>query len=184
MADHKELIPFLIKWEGGYVNDPDDAGGETNKGVTIGAWKAAGHDTTEYLENITVNGRTYDRVTKSLFEMTDDQWGYIMKKNYWDRWRGDDIINQSIANILVDWVWASGSYGVRIPQRLLGVEPDGIVGPITIEAVNGYNTPRELFMNIMEARKKYIEAIVDRRPKNAKYMRGWLNRIKSIMYAD
>jgi len=31
----------VMKSEGGYVWDKDDAGGETNLGVTIGAWAAA-----------------------------------------------------------------------------------------------------------------------------------------------
>ena len=35
MADIKKLIPFLLKWEGGFVNDPVDLGGATNKGITI-----------------------------------------------------------------------------------------------------------------------------------------------------
>ena len=35
MADVKILAPFIIKWEGGFVNHPNDPGGATNKGVTI-----------------------------------------------------------------------------------------------------------------------------------------------------
>ena len=35
MADVKKLAPFILKWEGGFVNDPDDLGGATNMGVTI-----------------------------------------------------------------------------------------------------------------------------------------------------
>lgn len=32
MADYRKLKPFILKWEGGYVNDKDDLGGATNKG--------------------------------------------------------------------------------------------------------------------------------------------------------
>ena len=35
MANVNVLLPFILKWEGGFVNDPADAGGATNKGVTI-----------------------------------------------------------------------------------------------------------------------------------------------------
>ena len=35
MADVNKLAPFILKWEGGFVNDPDDLGGATNMGVTI-----------------------------------------------------------------------------------------------------------------------------------------------------
>ena len=40
MADVKKLAPFILKWEGGFVNDPDDLGGATNMGVTIGTYEA------------------------------------------------------------------------------------------------------------------------------------------------
>ncbi len=71
--------------------------------------------------------------------MTSVQWGVIFKKYYWDKWNADDIKDQNVANILVDWVWASGAYGIKIPQRVLGVDVDGIVGPKTIAAVNARN---------------------------------------------
>ena len=44
MADVRKLAPFILKWEGGFVNDPDDLGGATNMGVTIGTWKSCGYD--------------------------------------------------------------------------------------------------------------------------------------------
>jgi len=39
MADVKKLAPFILKWEGGFVNDPDDLGGATNMGVTMATYK-------------------------------------------------------------------------------------------------------------------------------------------------
>lgn len=36
MANINKLKPFILKWEGGFVDDPADLGGATNKGVTIG----------------------------------------------------------------------------------------------------------------------------------------------------
>ena len=36
MANAKRLQPFILRWEGGFVNDPLDRGGATNKGITIG----------------------------------------------------------------------------------------------------------------------------------------------------
>ena len=44
MANVNQLAPFILKWEGGFVNDPADLGGATNMGVTIGAWKSCGYD--------------------------------------------------------------------------------------------------------------------------------------------
>ena len=40
MADVDKLAPFILKWEGGFADDPADLGGATNMGVTIGAWKS------------------------------------------------------------------------------------------------------------------------------------------------
>ena len=102
---------------------------------------------------------------------------------YWDRWRADDIKNQSVANILVDWVWASGVHGIKRPQRLLGVEEDGIVGKNTLNAVNGADQ-EELFAGIVFDREQFIEEIIERRPKNAKFRNGWLNRIRDFRYED
>ena len=64
---------------------------------------------------------------------------------YWDRWKADEIKSQSIADILVDWIWASEMHGIKIPHDLVGVIPDGIVGPKTLAAVNSRN-PRELLI--------------------------------------
>jgi peptidoglycan L-alanyl-D-glutamate endopeptidase CwlK len=33
-AQWDKILSFILKYEGGYVNDPDDAGGETNRGIT------------------------------------------------------------------------------------------------------------------------------------------------------
>lgn len=44
MAKIDVLLPFILKWEGGFANDPADAGGATNKGVTIATWRNVGYD--------------------------------------------------------------------------------------------------------------------------------------------
>jgi hypothetical protein len=44
MANLEKLIPLLLKWEGGYVNDPKDLGGPTKMGVTLKTWRAQGYD--------------------------------------------------------------------------------------------------------------------------------------------
>ena len=42
---------------------------------------------------------------------------------YWDRWKADEIKSQSIADILVDWIWANEMHGIKIPHDLVGVIP-------------------------------------------------------------
>jgi len=54
-----------------------------------------------------------------------------LRPHYWERWQADRIRNQSVAELLVDWVWASGINGIKIPQQMLNLKPDGIVGEKT-----------------------------------------------------
>ena len=172
MANVYKLAPWIFKWEGGFVNDPDDLGGATNMGVTISTWKQVGYD----------KDGDGDIDVDDLHLLTrEDVVNRVLKPHYWDRWKADDIKSQSVANILVDWVWASGAHGIKIPQRLLGVTMDGIVGPKTIAAVNAKN-PRELFDMIKIARFDFIEDICRKRPANNKFKRGWMNRINDISY--
>lgn len=172
MANVNQLAPFILKWEGGFVNDPADLGGATNMGVTIGAWKSCGYDK---------DGDGDIDVDDLRLLTREDVVNRVLKPHYWDRWKADDIKSQSVANILVDWVWASGAHGIKIPQRLLGVSVDGIVGPKTLAAVNARN-PRELFDMIKIARFDIIEDICRKRPANNKFKRGWMNRINDIAY--
>ena len=90
MADAQKLVPFILSWEGGYVNDPDDVGGATNKGITIATWRLHGCD----------NDGNGDIDADDLRIITNEQWMEIFKCQYWDRWKADEIENQSIANIV------------------------------------------------------------------------------------
>ena len=169
-----KLAPWILKWEGGFVNDPADLGGATNMGVTIGTWKSCGYD----------KDGDGDIDVDDLHLLTrEDVVNRVLKPHYWDRWKADEIKSQSVANILVDWVWASGAHGIKIPQRLLGVTVDGIVGPKTLAAVNARN-PRELFDMIKIARFDFIEDICRSRPANNKFKRGWMNRINDLRFEE
>jgi len=172
MADIKKLIPFLLKWEGGFVNDPVDLGGATNKGITIKTFIS-------YRKAI--NGPS--PTIKDLKNIPDEEWTSVLKMFFWDKWKADDIKSQSLANILVDWVWASGVYGIKIPQRMLGVQQDGIVGPKTIEALNK-EIPYIFWLSLMEERKDFVDNIVKNNPSQIRFKQGWLNRINDLKFID
>lgn len=165
MAKCEILKPFILSWEGGFANVPGDKGGATNKGVTLATYRG-----------IFGNGKS----VIDLKNMTDAQWMIIFRKYFWNRWRADEIKSQAIANLLADWVWTSGTYGIKLPQKVLGVKIDGLVGPKTIAAINDYPDQRELFVKLWKERKDFFERIGTGTQK--KFLKGWLNRLNGIGY--
>lgn len=174
MADINKIVPIIFGWEGGWANDPIDKGGATNMGVTLETWKSCGYDK-DGDGDIDVNDLKL--ITKV------DVVNKILKPHYWDRWKADFIKNQSIANILVDWVWASGKWGIIIPQKMLGVNPDGIISAtgITLKVLNA--APQEsTFLSIQEERRRFVENICKNDPSQNRFKKGWLNRINSFKF--
>mgnify|MGYP001522238849 FL=1 len=105
----------------------------------------------------------------------------MFKQHYWDRYQADYIHNQSIANICVDWLWASGVHGIKRVQRLLQIKEDGIVGPQTIASINLANQ-RQLFEAIKADRIRFIDEICARDPSQQVFRKGWLNRINDFKF--
>ena len=167
MADYNKLIPTVLKYEGGYASNID---GKicTMKGVTLDTYR-------KYF------GR--QKTCKELKGISNAEWEYIVKDGFWDRWKADEINNQPIANLLVDWCWTSGIYGIKYPQRILGVKDDGIVGDKTIAAVNNYPNQKELFDKLWNRRKKHFEDIA-KTHNRAKFLNGWLRRLLAFKYSE
>ncbi|NCB42928.1 MAG: peptidoglycan domain protein [Clostridia bacterium] len=174
MANVKLLLPFILSWEGGFVNDPLDKGGATNKGVTIATWKRCGYDK---------DGDGDIDVNDLRLISKDDVLNRVLKPHYWDKWKADQIKSQSVANILVDWVWGSGANGIKIPQKLLGLTVDGIVGPKTLAAVNSSDA-LVLFNTIKAEREAFLWRIVERDPTQKRFIKGWLNRLNALKFND
>lgn len=193
MADINKFIPFILRFETGvtprhgenleslyqratktgYANDPADLGGATMCGVTLSTY-------TSYRRSIGQPAPTI----QALCALKFSEWRDILKRLYWDKWHADSIPSQSVAEILVDWVWASGAYGIRLPQKLLGVTPDGIAGPKTMQALLATVTqsPRIFFNRLVEERLAFIDRICTSRPANKKFKNGWVRRVKAITY--
>lgn len=171
MAKLESLIPKIFRWEGGFVDDPKDHGGATNMGVTIPTWRAVGYDKDGDGDIDVDDIRLLSRADASI----------VLKKYYWDRWKADRIRSQAVAELLVDWVWCSGKWGIIIPQRILKVPDDGKVGPMTLESINNAN-PSGLHFAITQARIQFINDIVKAHPDQARFKQGWLNRLKDFRY--
>ena len=175
MANIDKLIPHILKWEGGskYTNDPLDRGGATKYGISLNTLQSIHYD-------INHDGKVNVEDVKSL---QLDDFKHILKSQYWDRWKADDIANQSVANLLVDWTWGSGKHGIIIPQRCLGVTPDGIVGMKTINALNASNQ-RIIYNKVWEARRQFYYNIVKSNPSQKKWLKGWLNRLNDLKFSE
>lgn len=173
MANVKHFSDFVIKWESDkYTNNVGDKGGPTKYGITLDTWKHVGYDK---------NGdKKIDANDVKLLDKNDFM--LVLKKNFWDKWKADNIKNQSIAEIVVDWLWASGKWGIIYPQRILGVKDDGIVGNKTIAALNNYPNQEKLFNLIKAARLQFVDNIVKRNPSQKKWINGWKNRINDFKF--
>lgn len=173
-SDIDKLSPIVAKWEGGYVDDPVDKGGATNMGITIGTWRLVGYDKD--------GDNDIDKEDIKLLNKSDFK---AVLRKYWNKWQADYIVNQSIANILVDWYWGSGKWGIVKPQRILGVTPDGVVGEKTLDALNDaiMNDAQGLFDKIYAARVKFLNDIVKSNPSQKRFLKGWLNRLKDFKFS-
>lgn len=106
----------LIGHEGGYVNHPDDPGGETNWGITKRTARESGY-------------------TGSMRDLTRDVAKDIYYDAYWMRARCDEF-DGAIAFQVFDAAVNHGiGNAIRFLQRAAGVADDGAVGPVTMTAV-------------------------------------------------
>lgn len=165
MASWFNYIPMLLKWEGGFSNNPADKGGATNRGVTLTTfrkWYGSG------------------KTVEDLKAMTDCQWCRIMR-SYWDNIKADKINSQSIADIVADWHINAGVNAIKEVQRMFGIKADGIVGPITLTYLNSPNT-EVIFNRLRSAREDYYIRLVKSNPSQQQFLRGWLNRTRDFTF--
>lgn len=119
MAKFDEEFDKVILAEGGYVNDPDDAGGETYLGISRknnpkwAGWRIIDNIKKKYgTKNIT------SRLKKDA--ALNNSAKLIYKQKYWDVLELDDIPSQGIAHQLFDTCVNCGkSAAIRIAQQVL-----------------------------------------------------------------
>ena len=102
----------LIAHEGGYTEGKNDPGGETNYGISK---------------------RAYPQV--DIKNLTRDAAKQIYKRDYWDRAQCDKL-PPTLAYLLFDAAVNSGiGQAIRFLQRAIGVADDGLLGPLTLAAI-------------------------------------------------
>ena len=184
MTDVETLAREIVAREGGYVNDPDDPGGATKHGVTIGTMRRLDMD-------LDGDGRVTARDVTALER---DQAVEIFLEHYYARPRISalpEVLQASVFDMYVN----AGANAVRILQRLLGemdqpVAVDGVIGPKTIAAAKAAAAaaPDHIADAYGIARRNYYYSLADRRPRSRKFARrrdggkgGWITRAEEFI---
>lgn len=184
MTNVRKLAEEIVAREGGFVNDPDDPGGATNHGVTIGTLRKLGLD-------VTGDGRTDVADVKGL---TREQAVEIYLEHYYKRPR-IAALPEALQASVFDMYVNAGNNAVKILQRLItdmgfACAPDGMVGPQTIRAAQlAYEAaPNHLADAYGIARRNYYYALADARPQSRKFARrrdggkgGWIARAEEFI---
>ncbi len=161
---YNDALAFVLRWEGGFVNDPNDHGGRTMKGVTqmvYDAWRAS-------------QGKPAADVAKIL----DAEVAAIYSDNYWKK-ALCHIVQSHIDLALFDTAVNMGpNRAVKILQQAVGVAPDGQFGRATQQACDACHPPDAVarYCSIREALyRRFAEA-----PGQDRFLAGWLNRLNAL----
>lgn len=174
MANFEGFAGNVLRLEGGYVNHPADKGGPTKYGVILSTWKQYGYD----------KDNDGDIDAEDIRVLTEGDAKYIAKKVFWDFFQGDFILNQSIAEFIVDWGYNSGRVTVaKKLQRLLNIPADGLIGVQSLHAIN-HSDQQNLFDTLKVARRVFVDNIVEQRPDQSVFHKGWINRINSFRFSE
>jgi lysozyme family protein len=174
MAQFQTAYDIVRKHEGGFQKMPEDSGNYNSRQQLVGT-------------NWGINAQVYENYLKrppteqDMRAMPRYIALAIFKQLYWDRVKGDEIRDQQVANILFDGHVNHGRWGIQMMQGVLGLSRDGIVGSMTLSAINRTN-PFNLFAAYKKARVAGYHDLVRRRPKDQRFLRGWLIRINSFIY--
>ena len=140
----------------GYVNDPDDNGGETKFGVAKNANK-----------DLNITGLTWEQAKAVYF------------LRYWIAGKCDQLP----ARLAVLHFDGCVNHGVTrantFLQRAAGVNPDGVVGPVTIAKIKTLPV-MTLLNSVCQQREQFYRNIVSANPSQSKYLTGWLRRISEM----
>lgn len=172
MADFNKAFQLTIAHEGGYVNDPDDPGGETYKGVARKIHsKWDGWTTIDMLKRQAGFPGNLDKDTELQEAIAD-----FYRINFWDRVKGDNITDQKVAESIFDFAVNAGtSTSSVLAQMVIGTNADGVIGQESIAKINAFDTDHFLAAFTVAKIARYVN-IVKKRPTSRKYFYGWILR--------
>jgi len=179
MADF-ELFWKTLTIEGGYSNRENDYGGETYMGLSK-RWNSNWPGWAEIEKYKAASGGTIKHNAK--FPDLQESVKQYYRTEYWNKMKGDQINDQSVANMLADVKvnggWAKGGIIEKV-QGEVGAKVDGKWGTGTIEAINKHKDQSGLLNSIYDARKAHYDSEVLKNPKQMENYKGWINRIDEL----
>lgn len=174
----------ILRFEGGYVDDPDDPGGATNFGVTLRTLRSLGLD-------IDGSGRIDKADVRSL---SKEHAIKIFVDEYFLRPK-INMLPEVIQHCVFDMMVNSGNRAIKILQQVCTLfdEPlnaDGVIGPNTIQA--SHRVEEKAGGLILDAyaieRRNFYFDLADRRPVLRKFAKtraggkgGWIVRSEAFM---
>ena len=186
MKSIEAIAQSIVAREGGYVDDPEDPGGATKFGVTIGTLKRLGLDLTGDRK---VTGADVRAMTRA--KARD-----IFIADYYYRPKINELPEPVQASVF-DMQVNAGANAVKILQRLLGnmdqaVSVDGAIGPKSVRAARlaQQDAPDHFADAYGIERRNYYYNLADRRPASRKFARtidggkiGWIRRAEEFISA-
>ena len=151
MNRFNKFIAIILKSEGGYVNNPNDSGGETKYGISK---------------------RSYPHL--DIKNLTLEQAAKIYKEVYYDKCKCDEIASESLSLHVFDWAVTSGvSRVIKVLQKIVGTTEDGVIGARTLTEVN----KEDFSSQYIQARENFYKSIGI--GKNKVFLKGWLRRVSN-----
>jgi len=160
-GEFEKALKRILKHEGGYVNDPLDSGGMTNLGVTKRVWEEfVGHPVSE----------------ADMRALTPEIIAPMYKMKYWNS-SYCEVLPKGLDYVVFDFAVNAGTgRSVKTLQQAIGCVADGVIGPKTMAAINDAE-PKDLIAK-SDARADFYQGIVARKPDQARFIKGWLNRVE------
>jgi lysozyme family protein len=161
-GEFEKALNRILKHEGGFVNDPLDSGGMTNLGVTKRVWEEfVGHPVSE----------------ADMRALTPEIIAPMYKMKYWNS-SHCEVLPKGLDYVVFDFAVNAGTgRSVKTLQQAIGCVADGVIGPKTMAAINDAE-PKNLIAKFSDARADFYQGIVARKPDQARFIKGWLNRVE------
>lgn len=161
------ILKRLVAREGGYSEDPHDAGGCTNYGITRAGWQGIMGST------ITCEQLKAMRPVQAMAFYR--QWG--QQYGIWQLLE----IHPGLTEIVMDsGVLFGAARVIKWMQLEAGVDDDGIIGPNTMRGIVDRGA-RLIATAILSRRIQSHAYRVSRDTSQARFLVGWMNRCTALM---